>query len=93
MKEKEIDETKYYGSIVYYNEILKDLAEEPHIICEWDKRRRCDSQYIAMYNKLLREYQKLLEDYTNSQLELIKLQQTQEGGEKDVNSKGNRFTR
>lgn len=93
MKEKEIDETKYYGSIVYYNEILKDLAEEPHIICEWDNRKRCDSQYIAMYNKLLREYQKLLEDYTNSQLELIKLQQTQEGGEKDVNSKGNRFIR
>lgn len=91
--QKNIDERSYYGSITYYNQILRDLAEEPTEQCEWNKRRKCDSYYISMYNKLLKEYHKLLEDYTNSQLELIELQNQVKGGEKDVSTKGNRFTR
>ncbi len=77
-----------YGSITYYNEILKDLQEEPHIICEWDKRRKCDSQYIRMYNQALRDYKHLLEDYTklnqaylDVENKLIELQDLMKGGE------------
>lgn len=76
------------GSIVYYNEILRDLQQEPHVVCEWDKRRACDSQYIRMYNQALRDYKQLLDDYTklnqaylDVENRLIELQNLMKGGE------------
>lgn len=33
-------------------DIIFDLLEVPHEICNCDKRRKCDSLYIERYNKL-----------------------------------------
>ena len=88
--EEENESILTYGSIHYYNQILKDLQQEPTEVCNWDKRRRCDSYYIKMYNQALRDYKMLLDDYTklnNEYIELnnklIKLQEKLEGGEKE----------
>ena len=76
------------GSVYYYNEILKDLQQEPTEVCNWDKRRKCDSYYIKMYNQAIRDYKTLLDDYRELNKEyielndkLVKLQNTLEGGE------------
>ena len=95
MNQKEISkEWLTYGSITYYNEILKDLQEEPHIICEWDKRRKCDSQYIRMYNQSIKDYKQLLDDYTklnqaylDVENKLIELQDLMKGGEDECSKK------
>ena len=77
-----------YGSVIYYNEILKDLQEEPVEVCNWDKRKRCDSYYIKLYNQAIRDYKKLLDDYKklnqaylDIENKLIELQNTLKGGE------------
>lgn len=88
--EEQSESITTYGSIHYYNQILKDLQQEPTEVCNWDKRRRCDSYYIKMYNQALRDYKMLLDDYTklnNDYIELnnklIKLQEKLEGGEEE----------
>ena len=77
-----------YGAVSYYNEILLDLQREPVEVCNWDKRRKCDSYYIKMYNQSIRDYKSLLDDYKELNKltldlkdRLIKLQNTLEGGE------------
>lgn len=47
------------GSKCYANQILRDYATEPTIVCDVNKRRKCDSAYISLYNKLLKDYTKL----------------------------------
>lgn len=33
--------------------------EEVKIECEWNKRKKCDSAYIKLYNNLKKDYEKL----------------------------------
>lgn len=47
------------GSKCYANQILRDYATEPTIVCDVNKRRKCDSAYISLYNKLLKDFTKL----------------------------------
>lgn len=61
-----------FGSKCYANEIIRDLAIEPKVICEWEKRKKCDSYYIKLYNELEKKYVKLLTEYTSTK-ELLKL--------------------
>lgn len=77
-----------YGAVSYYNEILLDLQREPVEVCNWDKRRKCDSYYIKMYNQSIRDYKSLLDDYKklnqaylDIENKLIELQNTLKGGE------------
>lgn len=64
-----------YGARSYYVQILQDLAQEPHEMCNVDKRRKCDSYYISLYNKLKAHYIKLLKDYTDLKEENESLKQ------------------
>lgn len=74
MEEKD-ENWRTYGSRSYYVQILQDLAQEPHEICEWNKRRKCDSQYIRLYNELKNHYTKLLKDYSDLKEECESLKQ------------------
>lgn len=47
------------GSKCYADQLIRDYASEPNIICEVNKRRKCDSAYISLYNKLLKDFTKL----------------------------------
>lgn len=64
-----------YGARSYYVQILQDLAQEPHEMCDVDKRRKCDSMYITLYNRLKTHYTKLLKDYTDLKEENESLKQ------------------
>lgn len=64
-----------YGARSYYVQILQDLAQEPHEMCNVDKRRKCDSYYISLYNKLKAHYTKLLKDYSELKEENESLKQ------------------
>jgi hypothetical protein len=70
MNTEENEKWQTYGSRSYYVQILQDLAQEPHEICNIDKRRKCDSYYIALYNKLKTHYIKLLKEYSDCKEEL-----------------------
>ena len=72
---EELKEAKRYGSITYYEEVKRDLLSEPQVVCEFDKRRKCDSQYISMYNNLLKAYNKLLKQYTQALFDIDQLKQ------------------
>ena len=65
MNPEENEKISTYGSRSYYVQILQDLAQEPHEICNIDKRRKCDSYYIQLYNKLKGHYIKLLKEYSD----------------------------
>lgn len=67
---KDINEKSYYGGETEFKQILVDLANEPHIVCEYNKRRVCDSYYIKKYNTLLEQYEKLLKHYSDVKEEL-----------------------
>lgn len=43
------------GSKCYDEEIERDLLVEPKTICEVDKRRKCDSLYINLNKRLVKE--------------------------------------
>lgn len=43
------------GSKCYDEEIKRDLLIEPKTICEVDRRRKCDSLYINLNKRLLKE--------------------------------------
>lgn len=43
------------GSKCYDEEIKRDLLIEPKIICEVDRRRKCDSLYINLNKRLVKE--------------------------------------
>ena len=43
------------GSKCYDEEIKRDLLLEPKTICEVDKRRKCDSLYINLNKRLVKE--------------------------------------
>lgn len=54
------------GGKIYEEEVKRDLEKEPFIICECEKRKKCDSFYLKLYNDLMKKYTKLqseLEDY------------------------------
>lgn len=70
MNPEENEKISTYGSRSYYVQILQDLAQEPHEICNIDKRRKCDSYYIGLYNKLKGHYIKLLKEYSDCKEEL-----------------------
>lgn len=55
---EEIKEINSYGSVSYYMQIIKDLQREPVEFCNVDKRRKCDSYYIQMYNNIVKELNK-----------------------------------
>lgn len=63
-----------FGSKCYADEIIRDLAIEPVVICEVEKRRKCDSYYIKLYNELEKKYVKLLSEYMQTK-ELLQLYQ------------------
>lgn len=78
------------GCKIYENEVQRDLESEPFVICEYEKRKKCDSFYAKLYNDLMKKYTKLqseLEDYKS----LLRIYQDivrdsideLEGGEKD----------
>ena len=70
MNPEENEKISTYGVRSYYVQILQDLAQEPHEICNIDKRRKCDSYYIQLYNKLKGHYIKLLKEYSDCKEEL-----------------------
>lgn len=43
------------GSKCYDEEIKRDLLIEPKTICEVDRRRKCDSLYINLNKRLVKE--------------------------------------
>ena len=43
------------GSKCYDEEIKRDLLLEPKTICEVDRRRKCDSLYINLNKRLVKE--------------------------------------
>ena len=43
------------GSKCYDEEIKRDLLVEPKTICEVDRRRKCDSLYINLNKRLVKE--------------------------------------
>ena len=43
------------GSKCYDEEIKRDLLIEPKTICEVDRRRKCDSLYINLNKRLIKE--------------------------------------
>lgn len=43
------------GSKCYDEEIERDLLIEPKTICEIDRRRKCDSLYINLNKRLVKE--------------------------------------
>ena len=65
LSEEEINIAKDLGSPYYYLDLLKDLKAEPQEICNVDKRRKCDSYYIQINNRLKKENIKLLEENKN----------------------------
>lgn len=59
MNQEELNkEYNKYGNKCYYDEIMRDLNAEPKIFCEIEKRRKCDSYYIKLYNELKKMYEK-----------------------------------
>lgn len=38
-----------------------DALHQPHEICKWDKRRKCDSYYIQMYKEEKKKIEKAIE--------------------------------
>ena len=43
------------GSKCYDEEIERDLLAEPKTICDVDRRRKCDSLYINLNKRLVKE--------------------------------------
>ena len=43
------------GSKCYDEEIERDLLTEPKTICKVDRRRKCDSLYINLNKRLIKE--------------------------------------
>ena len=43
------------GSIYAEKQVEADLQQQPIEICNWDKRKKCDSLYIQKYRKLEKE--------------------------------------
>ena len=58
---------KTYGGTCYERQIQADLLHEPVVVCEVEKRRKCDSAYIKLYKDLQKEYNSLLNKYEQVQ--------------------------
>lgn len=43
------------------NQVVFDALHEPYEVCNWDKRRKCDSYYIEMYVKQKKQVEKAVE--------------------------------
>lgn len=63
-----------YGGLCYQKEIKEDLLHEPVVVCDYEKRRRCDSAYIKLYKDLKKEFDHLVVKYENSR-RLLKIYQ------------------
>ena len=58
------------GSIWYVKEVERDRLREPFVVCDVNKRRKCDSYYIQVNRELEKRIEKAIEYiYTNCDID------------------------